>query len=112
MSAQGRFRPSDDLSKLPDFRPESARAQFLQTVRKLDGVDGGDDRACGSALFSRFGLKSRRWPLGRHGRTATGGYAAKQRDLGLCQAATAAIILSMPRMLSTRRKLCPDPNAA
>ena len=33
-----------------------------------------------------------------------GGYAAKQRDLGL-QAATAAIVLSMPRMLSTRRKL-------
>ena len=34
-----------------------------------------------------------------------GGYAAKQRDLGLCQAATAAIILSIPRMLSARRKL-------
>ena len=36
---------------------------------------------------------------------AMGGFATKQRDLGLCQAATAAIILSIPRMLSARRKL-------
>ena len=80
-------------------------AYIMQTVRKLGGLDGNVDCACGSALFSGFGLQSRRWPLGRHGEASMAPFATKQGDLGPSQAATAAIILSMPRMLSARRKL-------
>jgi hypothetical protein len=81
------------------------RSDRFRLEREFAGPDFRRGERCALALLSRFGLKSRRWPLGRHGRTAIGGFATKQRDLGLCQAATAAIILSMLRMLSARRKL-------
>ena len=100
-----RFAPEFCIGIHKENQRLSKGAEILQTVRKRGRAYGDDVGPSGSALFGRFGSKSRRRRLGRHGECLPRSCRRKITRYGLYHAATAAIISSMPTMLSTRRKL-------